>query len=107
MVKTLRYSRIMGQKDANRMTKIVDHDQTAPLGCTMFAHVCLSENLGTLHSIFECMAGRDKCIMERGQVDFITFARNDANFAVRRITENHTFTENHLENHIYRVIIPS
>ena len=26
---------------------------------------------------------------------------------VRRITENHTFTENHLENHIYGGIIPS
>ena len=26
---------------------------------------------------------------------------------VRRITENHSFTENHLENHIYKGIIPS
>ena len=36
-------------------------------------------------------------------VDSLLFSIKGAS----RITENHSFTENHLENHIYRGIIPS
>ena len=47
------YHRIMRPRDAERMANSVDPDQTAPLGAvwsgfTLFAHSCLSENLGTI-----------------------------------------------------------
>ena len=38
----------MRPKDADRMANSVDPDQTAPLGSTLFAQTCLSENLGSL-----------------------------------------------------------
>ena len=44
------YYRVMGPKDADRMAIGVDSDQTNPLGSgsSLFAHTCLSDNLGSL-----------------------------------------------------------
>ena len=47
------YHRVMSPTDADGMANSVDPDQTAPLGAVwsgsaLFAHNCLSENLGTL-----------------------------------------------------------
>ena len=40
------YHRVMGPKDADRMTNNVDPDQTAVwYGTTLFVKTCLSENL--------------------------------------------------------------
>ena len=42
------FHRVMGPKAVDGMANIVDSDQTAPLGSTLFAKTCLSENLGPL-----------------------------------------------------------
>ena len=47
------YHRVQSPKGGGGIANSVDPDQTAPLGAvwsgsTLFAHACLSENLGTL-----------------------------------------------------------
>ena len=54
--------RVRHPKHADRKVNSVDPDQTAPLGSTLFAQTCLSENLESFECFFVQYDKKKSCI---------------------------------------------